>query len=97
LDLRRLDEMQARQQQAIESLEELQEVIEKQQSLVDQTGKMLPDDDTKEATAAQKNIRAKLRTAMQKLSEVAPVLPENLSAAERSMLSSSGHLAKGDA
>jgi uncharacterized protein (TIGR02302 family) len=94
LDLNKLDQMNKAQQQAMESLEDMQTLIREQQKLLDETNKMLPDEESNAQEGQQKVLREKLGDIMRRLGEVTPEVPENFGKADQSMKESGRSLAK---
>lgn len=94
LDLNKLDQMNKAQQQAMESLEDMQVLIRDQQKLLDETNKMLPDEESNEQEGQQRHLREKLGDIMRRLGEVTPEVPENFGKADQSMKESGRALSK---
>lgn len=85
LDMQKLDEMQKGQQKAMEALQKMQDIIEKQQSLMDRTGKKKPGEQCTGEAQEQQGLRDRLGEAMRDMAEFMPELPENLGNADQAM------------
>jgi hypothetical protein len=83
-DMKKFDALQEKQVKAMEALQSLEEVIHRQQSLFDKTNKLPPAAKALEQQAEQKSIQDKFETALQTLSETAP-LPDNFAKAADAM------------
>jgi uncharacterized protein (TIGR02302 family) len=97
LDMKKFDQMQEKQMQAMEALQNLEDIIHRQQSLYDKTNKS---DDPAESKAQQKEqsaLRELLGTDLKKLGEATGHIPENFAKADQAMKGSAEALGKGQA
>ena len=92
-----VEEMQEKQVKAMEALEDLQKLIEAQQSLMDKTNRLAPEDDTKEATTEQATLRQELGDIVRKISEGIDRIPEHFATADKEMKSAKEKLGASDA
>jgi Domain of unknown function (DUF4175) len=97
IDMDKFGEMQKKQMQAMESLEDLQNLIREQQTLADKTSRLAPGESTTEQTQQQKELREKLDGVTKKLAGGLRKLPENFGKAGQAMQSAESALANGDA
>lgn len=97
LDMKKLDEMQKGQQKAMEALQKMQEIIEKQQSLMDRTGRKKPGEQSTGEAQEQQALRDQLGQAMRDMAEFMPDLPPNLGNADQAMKDAQKALSEGKA
>lgn len=95
LDLNRLDQMKAQQQQAMQGLEEMQKLIESQQSLMDLTGRLEEGDDLNAVAEAQDALHRALDNIAERIGGALPALPDNFGKAGAAMDGASGMLRAG--
>ncbi len=93
-DVSRLDQISKAQQQAMQSLEDLQSLIRDQQSLLDKTNKKMPDEDNRVEALDQSVLRQRLGDIIRRIGEVMPAIPENFGKADQAMKESQGTLEK---
>ncbi len=95
LDLSQMEKMQEEQAKAMEALQEMQDLIHRQESLFDRTNKLAPEESGAEEAKEQSGIRAKLGDIARQLGESLETLPENIGKADQSMKEAEGALKKG--
>jgi tetratricopeptide (TPR) repeat protein len=96
VDMSKLQEMQEGQQRAMEALQDMQKLIDRQQKLLDQTGKKEQGEDTAGEAKEQQAIRNDLGEVMRKLGEGMPQIPENFGKADQQMKDALKSLSEGN-
>ena len=95
LDMKKIDQMREKQMQAMEALQNLEDIIHKQQSLFDKTNKTDDPADLKDMKQEQSGVRAELGESLHKLGETGVEIPDNFAKADQSMKNSADALGKG--
>jgi uncharacterized protein (TIGR02302 family) len=95
IDMKKFDQMQERQIQAMEALQGMEEIIHGQQALFDKTNKSEDPADTKEGAQQQSALRQKLGAMVEKLGDALGDIPGNFAKASQSMKLSGAELGKG--
>jgi hypothetical protein len=85
LDLKKFDRMQERQMKDMQALQDLDNIIKRQQSLYDQTNKSQDPADGKDQQGEQSGIREQLGESLRQLGEGMPEIPGNFSKADQAM------------
>lgn len=85
LDLNRLDQMKAAQREAMQALEEMQKLVEQQQSLMDKTGRLMADDEAQAAAGEQDDLRRDLNGMSEKLGAIMPGVSDTFAKADAEM------------
>lgn len=91
-DPQKMQEMQEKQQQAVEAMQKMEELIQRQQQLMDKTGKKQPKENSQEEAGEQKSIRDQLGDAARAMSQVMPQLPDSMGEADQRMKQASDKL-----
>jgi exonuclease VII large subunit len=95
LDLKKIDQMRQDQMQAMEALQNLEDIIHRQQGLFDKTNKIADPAKAKEQADEQSGIRQQLGASLSKLGNAMNEIPENFAKADQSMKQSEQALGKG--
>jgi hypothetical protein len=95
LDMNKFDQMQEKQSQAMQQLQNLQDIIHRQQSLFDKTNKTDDPTDLKDQQKEQSAIRAQLGDSLHKLGDTGADIPDNFAKADQAMKGSAEALGKG--
>ncbi len=95
LDMKKFDQMQEKQVQAMEALQNLEEIIRRQQTLYDRTNKTDDAADSKDQQKEQSALRGLLGLGLKKLGEAAGAIPDNFAKADQAMKLSGEALGKG--
>lgn len=85
LDMGKLGEASPEQMEAMKALEDMQEIIRRQQSLMDKTSRLDPADKDAAGKKEQDALREKLGDVVRKLGDAMQDPPENLAAADQAM------------
>jgi hypothetical protein len=88
--------MQEKQQQAMQQLQNLQDIIHSQQSLFDKTNKTDDPADLKDQQKEQSGIRDKLGDSLHKLADTGAEIPDNFAKADQAMKGSAEALGTGN-
>ena len=94
IDIKKFDQMQEKQMQAMAALQNLEEIIHRQQALFDKTNKTKNSADTEEQVKEQFIIRQKLGSVLRSLRETMGTIPDNFAKADQSMKLSGNALVK---
>jgi len=97
LDMKKFDQMQEKQMQAMEALQNLDDIIHRQQALFDKTNKTADPAKAKGLSAEQSALRQQLGASLGKLGEILGDIPDNFAKASQSMKLSEDSLGKGRA
>ncbi|MCE9508501.1 MAG: DUF4175 domain-containing protein [Alphaproteobacteria bacterium] len=95
IDMKKFDQMQERQIQAMEALQGLEDIIHAQQALFDKSNKSEDPADAKEGAQEQGALRRKLGALVEKLGNALDEIPDNFAKASQSMKQSEAELGKG--
>lgn len=85
LDIKKFDEMQEKQMQAMKSLQDLDDIVRRQQKLFDETNKSSDPTDAAEQKREQSGLRQKLGESLRALGEFTSDIPENFPKADQGM------------
>jgi hypothetical protein len=95
--MKKFDQMQEKQMQAMEALQNLDDIIHRQQALFDKTNKTADPAKAKGLSAEQSALRQQLGASLGKLGEILGDIPDNFAKASQSMKLSEDSLGKGRA
>ncbi|MFH1158108.1 MAG: DUF4175 family protein [Pseudomonadota bacterium] len=85
LDMKKFDLMQEKQMQAMAALQNLEEIIIRQQKLFDRTNKTKDPADAQEQGKEQSAVRRNLGSSLHELGETTGTIPDNFAKADQSM------------
>jgi len=95
LDMNKFDEMQKKQAQEMQALQNIEDIIHRQQSLFDKTNKTDDPADLKDQQQEQAAIRSQLGEGLHKLGETGAEIPDNFAKADQAMKNSGDALGQG--
>ena len=97
LDMDKFKQMQEKQMQMMQGLQNVEDIIHRQQALFDKTNKTVDAEEISSLAPEQDAIRAELATDLQKIASLGLQTPDNFAKADQAMQASSGWLGKGSA